>query len=337
MRGHKGAVGTQRLSPTFLCKHILIDGAPNLGLRFPPDADRLGFVDLAEFERQLRAELAQRQLPFSGTFPHLFDSTGREFFVGNLAQTCAAAPQAEWRRIIRVFVERFESVEKFVSISPDVARKSLRLRLLDLQLDTAEVASPSETPTALGAIRSSVAWTALPGLHWVLFVRRNEVGQNVLPEHLDGWGISKAEAWDLARMQTIGHEAGEFTNYEDMSAYFGESMFTTTDVLNCHSWLTNAPNGLFISVPNRHHVLVRKVDAEGLDLLTNFVQLAKDTFEQGPYPLSRSVWWVPSTGPGEYGEHAEVITPTPVDDNADGHTRYILMPGPQLLRVLDDL
>jgi hypothetical protein len=101
--------------------------------------------------------------------------------------------------------------------------------------------------------------------------------------------------------------------------------------------LPDSPKGVFVSVPNRHHVMVRKVDAEGAELLTNFFQLTQDTFDDGPYPLSRNVWWVSPTGPGEHGELAEQITPMPVTDNPDGITRFILMPGPRLLKVLADL
>jgi hypothetical protein len=288
-----------------------------------------------QFEELLRAELLSHGLEFSGDLPQLVDPAGQAFYVGNLAQTCAAAQLNQWQGIIREYLDTFEAVNHFVSIGPDVAKMSLRLRLLDLQ--PGNVDSATDSPTGLDILRASVNWPASPGLHWVLYVRRNEAGQNVLPEHLESWGITRDEAWQLAKDQTLANEVGELNAYDDMSAYIGNSMFTTTSLLKCHRWLPDSPKGVFVSVPNRHHVMVRKVDAEGAELLTNFFQLTQDTFDDGPYPLSRNVWWVSPTGPGEHGELAEQITPMPVTDNPDGITRFILMPGPRLLKVLADL
>jgi hypothetical protein len=313
---------------TFCCTGDMSGPSPH-NYDGPEWAPSMTFPAANEFAVRLQAELGRRDLGFSGAMPTLADANGREFNASNLAQTCAAAPQADWPRIIGEYLDTFSAVENFISMSPDVARSSLRLRLMDL--------SSKDDNAGLSALRSSVSWNALPGLSWVLFVRRGAAGQNVLPEHLQNWGITQAEAWSIAKTATLKFESGALQNYEDMSAYIGDSMFSTVGVLDSSKWTDDAERGLFISVPTRHHVMVRKVDAEGVDLLTNFFQLTLDTYQEGPYPLSTNVWWVPQTGPGEYGEQAEAITPTPVTDNADGMTRYILLPGPRLLNVLESL
>jgi hypothetical protein len=292
-------------------------------------------ADAQRFEEQFRTDLSQRNLGFVGTLPTLVDADGREFYVGNLAQSCAAAPKPEWRRIIREFLDSFQSVGSFVAISPDVAAMSLRLRLYDLSADGAD--TTSDSATAVQVMRAAVHWPALPQLHWVLFVRRGGASQNVLPEHLEAWGITVDNAWDLARKNTLRHDVGELIKYLDMAAYSGDSMFTTTGVLQSHRWLSDTPYGLFISTPNRHHVLCRRVDTEGVWLLSNFFQMTLDLYETGPYPLSTNVWWVPAAGPGEHGERAELIELVPEGINEDGATTFSLNPGPQLLEELDTL
>jgi hypothetical protein len=311
----------------------------------PPESDGAGvpdwarnfatFADAQRFEANLRTEMDRRSLAFTGELPKLADTDGRELFVGNLAQSCASAPKTEWRRITREFLDLFQSVDSFVAISPDVAKLSLRLRLYDLA--DHQLGTSLDSTTALQVLKTAVHWAALPGLHWVLFVRRGGAGQNVFPEHLSSWGISVDEAWLMAKQQTLRHDTGELTEYHDMATYSGDSMFTTTGVLESHRWLTSAEHGLFVSTPTRHHVLVHRVDVEGVTLLPNLFQMTLDVYETGPYPLSTNVWWVPATGPGERGENAELIELVPHGINEDGDATFGLSPGPQLKAVLEAL
>ncbi len=295
-------------------------------------------ADVDRFEELLRKDLDRRQLSFSGSLPTLTDASGREFFVGNLAQSCASAPPGQWRTIIRQFLDSFSSIDGFISIGPDVARMSLRLRLFDLTGTPAVHSSTAvDSSTALNIMRSTVHWPALPGLHWLLYVRRGGAGQNVLPEHLDSWGISTDEAWTLAKKHSLRHDAGTFTAYDDMAGYFGDSMFTHAAVLECDRWKSNSANGQFISAPTRHQVLARTVDADGVKLLSNFFQLTADVHADGPYRLSTTVWWAPPTGVGEHGREAEPIRLVPDGINEDGETTFALQPGPQLQAVLDGL
>jgi hypothetical protein len=291
--------------------------------------------DAGLFEQYLRSDLEKRQLTFAGPMPTLVDDDGREFYVGNLAQSCESAPTIEWRRIIREFLDSFESIDSFVAISPDVARMSLRLRLYNLTEDSSS--ATSDSATAQRVMKAAVHWTALPGLHWVLFVKRGGAAQNVLPEQLVDWEIAIDEAWELAKKHTLRHEGGELTEYDDMAAYSGDSMFTTAGVLRSQRWLANATHGLFVSTPTRHHVLARTVDRDGVALLSNFFQMTLDVYQAGPYPLCTDVWWVPPVGPGERGEQAELIRLVSNGINEDGQTTFGLAPGERLEEALRDL
>jgi hypothetical protein len=257
-------------------------------------------VAAARFLEMVETELMARQLTFSGTAPFLTDVTGRQLFLGNIAQSCANAKPAEQRRILREFFDVVLAVSDHVDISPDVARMSLRLRL-----------APNETlgPTDEGSSFDTVlSRPALPGTKWLLFVRRPNSGQGVTSEALQAWGIDIDDAFTLAKKNSLRHEAGTVESHPDMFTMFGNSMFTATSILRVHRWEPQHDDAIFVSAPTRHYVLARQADNEGFDLLDGFVNLTAELFTDGPYSLSPHIWLVPPGGMGEYGELAQQIS-----------------------------
>jgi hypothetical protein len=270
----------------------------------PQWAPRFGKSDAKHFLRLLEAELASRRLDFSGTAPHLTDSLGRQFYLGNLAELCALTTRKNWQAEIAHFIDAFTSIcelENVSAMSQDVVRRSLRIRLFST-LDE------SATDATTELMRHIVRRPALPGTEWSLYLRRPGAGQGVIAEHLHDWGIDVDEAFVLARENTLAEELG--TIYERDGLYLSSSgsLFAHAAVLAITEQLPLAA-GYVVAVPNRHEVLAGQVPPHegGIETIAALVAENVRRYTESPSAIFPMAWFVPGTGIGLFGEQAELI------------------------------
>lgn len=269
-------------------------------------APRLTKADVKYFLRLFERQLLARRLAFSGTAPVLVDRLGRELFLGNIAAECAQQNRCEWPPAIAEFVATIAAMSGLddpSAVSPDVVRRSLRLRL-----------HSSDRPTDTCAYGSIEAMTdlivrrpALPGTEWYLYLRRPGAGQGVIADHLEQWGIDVDEAFDLARANTLADERGTFCERGGLFLESGDSMFAHAGILAIIDRLPRT-DAYVVAVPNRHDALAAPVtpDECGLDVVGAVLRESLVRYADAS-PIHPFAWFVPAAGLGEFGENAELI------------------------------
>lgn len=292
----------------------------------PAWAPQFTKADVRHFLRLVETELTARDLDFAGTAPELADSQGRQVYLGNLAETCALTTRQRWPGEIEFFFETITSISELAdpgAISTDVVRRSLRLRLFATLHDSA-----SDKTSEL--MRLIVRRPALPGTEWALYLRRPGAGQGVITEHLHEWGIDVDEAFSLARENTLVEESG--TIYERNGLYLATSgsLFAHVGVLDIIEQLPHAA-GYVVAVPNRHEALAARVtpDEAGLETIVSVIIENASRFGESSSPIAPFAWFVPGTGIGPFGEHAELIEVT-------ASSRFATGPGVRLGPALHD-
>ncbi len=269
-------------------------------------APRLTKSDVKHFLRLVDGRLIARRLVFTGTAPLLVDRLGRELFLGNLASECAQQRRSAWPSAITTFVDTIacmSNVDDPSAMSPDVVRRSLRLRLY-------RSASPTDTRTydSLRALTDLIVRRpAMPDTEWCLYVRRPGAGQGVIDEHLEQWGVDADEAFDLARANTLADERGMFCERDGLYMESGDSMFAHAGVLAIIDRLPRA-DGYVVAVPNRHEALAAPVtpDECGLNAVVGVLHESLTRYDNAS-PIHPFAWFVPASGIGTFGENAELI------------------------------
>lgn len=278
-------------------------------------APRLTKSDTKHFLRLVEGRLIARRLVFTGTAPVLVDQLGRELFLGNLAAECAQQSRSAWPSAITAFVDTIacmSNVDDPSAMSPDVVRRSLRLRLY-------RSASPPDTRTydSLRALTDLIVRRpAMPDTEWCLYVRRPGAGQGVIDEHLEQWGVDADEAFDLARANTLADERGVFCKRNGLYLESGDSMFAHAGVLAIIDGLPRA-DGYVVAVPNRHETLAAPVPPDdcGLNAVVGMLHESLTRYDNAS-PIHPFAWFVPACGLGAFGENAELIRL--VNDAPDG-------------------
>jgi hypothetical protein len=267
------------------------------------DDDRAQFIDL------IMVAFRVRSIEVAGDVPDLIVNGGL-LNVRNLAASCDRLGRSDWPAEIERFVEAVASQMDHLQLSADVARLSLRLRLL---VDD-------------GQFPDLVTKPSLPGLSVALFVRRPNMGQSVTAEMLDGWAIPIDEAFELARLNTWDHERGELVEYPDMAVLQGDSLFTSTGVLHLDEWFTAGSY------------------AEAMSVIGGLAQFVDEMMEAGPGSTSAQVWFVEPGGSGlggfgESGRFGEGAEPVSIDviETGDLGPRLEISVGPKLADALERL
>ena len=278
-------------------------------------APRLTKSDVKHFLRLVEGQLIARRLVFSGAAPLLVDQVGREMFLGNLAAQCAQQQRSAWPVAIADFIGTIavmSDIDDPSAISPDVVRRSLRLRLY-------RSTQPTDTRTydSLRALTDLIVRRpAMPDTEWCLYLRRPGAGQGVIAEHLEQWGIDADEAFTLARSNTLADERGLFCERRGLYMESGDSMFAHAGVLAILDRLPPA-DGYVVAVPNRHEALAAPVTPDECGLHAVVGMLHESLARHGdPSPIHPFAWFVSACGLGTFGEHAELIRL--VDNAPDG-------------------
>ncbi len=269
-------------------------------------APRLTKSDAKHFLRLVEGRLIARRLVFTGTAPLLVDQLGREMFLGNLAAECALYSRSAWPSAVTAFVDTIavmSDIDDPSAISPDVVRRSLRLRLY-------RSTQPADTRTydSLRALTDLIVRrSAMPDSEWCLYLRRPGAGQGVIDEHLEQWGIEVDEAFTLARANTLADERGLFCERRGLYMESGDSMFAHAGVLAIIDRLPRA-DGYVVAVPNRHEALAAPVTPDdcGLNAVVGMLHESLTRYDNAS-PIHPFAWFVPAGGLGTFGENAELI------------------------------
>ncbi len=233
-----------------------------------------------------------RDIVVGGSVPDLVLPGGGLLNLRNLAASCDRLDRDEWPSEIDHFIELVSAQSSHADLSGDVARASLRLRLL---FDD-------------GSHEHLLTRPSLPGLAVALFIRRPGMGQSVSFEMLEAWGLSIDEAFDLAESNTWELERGEVIDYEDVSVLEGDSLFTSTGILRLSEWFDPGQYGVVVSVPTRHVVIVRRIDGEMMSMIGGFAQLAQELMDSGAGPTASLVWYIEPETFGRWGDGAELVS-----------------------------
>ncbi len=261
-----------------------------------------------------------RHLSVAGDVPDLVLPGGGLLNLRNLATSCDGLRRDAWAKEIDHFIGAIASQPNHAELSPEVARASLRLRLL---FDS-------------GEWEHLVSRPSLPGLSLALFVRRPNMGQSITHEMLDGWGIPIDEAFDLAEQNTWLQERGELATYDEVSVLEGDSLFTSTSVLRIAEWFDLGDLGAVVAVPTRHVVLARRLDEETMGLLGSFSGLAQELMDQGAGPTTSLIWYIDPDTFGRFGEGAELVS-ADIIESPGLEPRLEISVGPKLGDALERL
>jgi hypothetical protein len=282
----------------------------------------LGFSDddRARFTALVIDAFGSRHISVAGEVPDLVLPGGGLLNLRNLASSCDGLRRDLWPSEIDHFIGAIASQSSHAELSPEVARASLRLRLL---VDS-------------GEWEHLVIRPSLPGLALALFVRRPNMGQSITQEMLNAWGISTDEAFDLAERNTWEYERGELENYDDVSVFEGESLFTSTSVLRITEWFDIGEFGVVVAVPTRHVVLAKRLDEETMGLLGSFSGLAQELMDQGAGPTASLMWYIDPGTFGRFGDGAELVS-ADIIESPGLEPRLEISVGPKLGDALERL
>jgi hypothetical protein len=282
----------------------------------------LGFADddRARFTALVMDAFSALHVDVAGQVPDLVLPGGGLLNLRNLATSCDGLDRGLWPAEVKHFIGAIAAQASHGDLSPEVARASLRLRLL----------------FESGDYEGLVSRPSLPGLSVALFIRRPSMGQSISQSMLDAWGIDVDEAFTLAEANTWEHERGEFVEYDDMSALEGDSLFTSAGVVRIREWFDLGAYGSLIAVPSRHVVLAKRVDREAIGLLGAFAQLVQELMDQSPGPTASFIWYVEPATFGIFGEGAELVG-VDIVESPGLDPRLEISAGPQLGIALERL
>ncbi len=153
----------------------------------------------------------------------------------------------------------------------------------------------------------------------------------MLEEHLARWGLGVDEAWLLARRNVELLPRGTRSRQYGCWVEIDPSMFQHSRALLPATVEPSAPHGWILGAPMRSEIVVSPVrpgfDA-GIDAVTRAVLITRRRWAEGGDPVCRHAWYVPSEGPGRWGEDAEPIL---IVDRSDvGRSRAAVLADPQV-------
>lgn len=229
-----------------------------------------------------------RQLTFSGEIPLLTLETGAVMNLCNLIDECAAMPESFWQQRIEQWFDVIAISMRLAvdgdGISPEVARASLRIRLLPPGLPEYCVTRPS-----------------FPGLVAALFIVRTGYGQHVIEEHLDSWGLDREEAFGIALLNTLKHEKVEHYGRDNMVAIDGGSNYAST-----HALFLRPAKPYILGIPTRNFVVTQELEHLG-EAIAGIAIETLLRHNEGPGSTTNLIWFVDPSTIDIWGEGAELV------------------------------
>lgn len=220
------------------------------------------------------------------------DAAGMRFGLTNVAQRCAAAPQAQWPEVI---AEHFESIRKIQSDqtawkqrleSWETAKDYLRLRLYP-----PDFGSEPEMERVLR--RVDLAET----LTMVVFDLPTSI-RTVTKENVAGWGVAAGRVWEVAtaneRRRTIpAPETLDLGPAGPLQAFSEDSFFVSSLALRLDQLPGEPPpHGWLVGVPTRDLVVLYAVeDLRVLQAINKLAELVPKMERDGPGAVSPHLYW----------------------------------------------
>jgi hypothetical protein len=216
----------------------------------------------------------------------------------NLAQTCAAAHEREWARLIADHFDRMERstarTEALHELMKDWA--AVRDRLVLRMWETVDVE---------GMVQSGgefVSEERAPGLSAVLMVDDEEVTVNVQGEHAAAWGVPTGELIEIA-MENVARLEGEAGTEPVMLGeesevpvmlYDGGGVWSAAMALRLESLPgMSGAQGAMVSVPTRSMFFSVPINGpEFVGRIGPLIGVTQQAANDGPGEVSRRLWWV---------------------------------------------
>ncbi len=268
---------------------------------------------VAGLVRQMFRECAaQHGIVIHGDGPLYVNGDGLVVNLANLVDECARTNPDAAADIVRHFVSslvRHVALDPNPSMSTDVARASLRLRLAeDTHIDGVPVLD-SLPPIYGWDEPAMVSRPAFPGTRWLLYVRRSDASQNVRRVDLDEWGMDPEEAFAVARANVNSERVGRKMRLTFGWDCDGPSTFHHTNALHPERIEQSGKHGWYVGIPTRSTVLVgrARTNEASVEHLCQLIVATRTLWTNEPHPLCRHNWYIPPEGPGEFGCDAEPI------------------------------
>jgi hypothetical protein len=240
------------------------------------------------FIAQVHKAAKHHQLKFEGEVPLLTLQNGAVMNLCNLINECAAMPETNWpHRIEQWFVVITTSMKLTAAgdgISPEVAKASLRVRLLPDGLPEYCVTRPS-----------------FPGLVAALMIVRTGYGQHVIEENLETWGLDREEAFATALLNTLEHEKVQHFSRGPMSAIDGGSNYAST-----HALFQRPEKPYILGIPTRNFVVGQELEHLG-EAIAYVMMETLLRYNEGPGSTTNTIWFVDPETVGIWGEGAELV------------------------------
>lgn len=229
-----------------------------------------------------------RQLNLVGEIPLLTLENGAVMNLCNLINECAAMPETIWQQRIEQWFDVITTSMRLSvegdGLSPEVARASLRIRLLPLGLPECSVTRPS-----------------FPGLVAALFIVRTGYGQHVIEENLESWGLDREEAFAVALVNTFEHEKVQHFERDGMSAIDGGSNYAST-----HALFLRPEKPYIVGIPTRNFVVRQELEHLGGAIADVMIETLL-RYNEGPGSTTNLIWFVDPATINIWGEGAELV------------------------------
>jgi hypothetical protein len=255
------------------------------------------------------------QLKLEGEVPLLTLQDGAVLNLCNLINECAAMPERDWPKRIEqwfgIMTTSMQLSKNGDGISPEVAKASLRVRLLPDGLPGYCVTRPS-----------------FPGLVAALLIVRTGYGQHVIEENLESWGLDREEAFATALLNTLEHEKVQHFERGPMSAIDGGSNYAST-----HALFLRPEKPYILGIPTRNFVVAQELEHLG-EAIADVVVETLLRYSDGPGSTTDTIWFVDPATVGVWGEGAELVDARVWADQ-QGKPRCKINNGPRLDEYLN--
>lgn len=258
----------------------------------PRDPELPLTVDQAALLRRLvRQAFAERGVEVVVEGALVRDDGGQQYFLHNLAATCAGVPEGEWAHTAAQFAANLLDVDDVEELSEDQLEAATYLRL-----QPAAISDVTIQPHAPSIVEGLVTLLAV------------DLPSTVVTPAETFWdGHGGVDRWREAGLRNlaalIGSDQLELTvaDTDDYAfrALTGDSFFTATlallleQVLAAYDDGADQTYGVLVAVPFRHQLVWRAIDGPGaIPTLNALVRFAVTGHADGAGPVSPHVYWV---------------------------------------------
>jgi len=262
----------------------------------PPDGPRdselpLSVDHAALLRRLVRQAFAERGVEVVVEGALVRDDGGQQYFLHNLAATCAGTPEGEWAHTAAQFAANLLDVDDVEELSDAQLEASTYLRL-----QPGAISDITIQPHAPSIVEGLVTLLAVDLPSTVVTPAETFWDER---GGVDRW--REAGVRNLASL--IGSDQLEVTRLAagdyDFKALSGESFFTATlallmeQVLAAYDGGVDQTYGALVAVPFRHQLAWRAVDGPGVIPTVNaMVSFAINGHSDGAGPVSPHLFWV---------------------------------------------